>query len=455
MIVLLERLVKFGLPLIGLLCMIYIMFNCFDQNYELLFTLPLLYIILSFFLMRRFSLKSSVFFIVINLIIFFRYVIQPYLIVSQAYYKGRSPIVPQESSFIIAHLLMLAELLLVSIVMLHLESKFQQKKLTISTQFSYGKDKNWIYYLFILFTVVYAVFDQSWIGIIHFVTPIIDLSDEKTFSIYVPYLILIAKQVLIVILIYKLGRKSASSPGRDIFLIIVALVLAFLNISIFLGTNRSDILITAIATLLLLKRIFRKKISTSFVLVALVAVFGIVNVVTEARGMKKLNDSEQNYAELLNAYLGGVYNVAIATETVDYYPDAGKPKVFLYDIFRPMIGVNFFLKGDDVVWSNTYFNRRLLNEDRRSQILPMIGQGYIFFGILAPLLSVVFVVFAYYLMNYVYSTRDPLIFYFLLLSVIRLGFFMGQNTMNQINDLSYNLVLFLFLFFFNRKLQLK
>ncbi len=81
----------------------------------------------------------------------------------------------------------------------------------------------------------------------------------------------------------------------------------------------------------------------------------------------------------------------------------------------------------------------------------MIGQGNLFFGfILAPLFSLFFIHLHYYFEKKVHETKSVEVFYFLNLAIVRLGFFMGQNTMNMINDMSMNLVLFLGVYYLNK-----
>lgn len=159
--------------------------------------------------------------------------------------------------------------------------------------------------------------------------------------------------------------------------------------------------------------------------------------------------------DFLQVYLGGPYNVAIAVDTKESYPEAGKAEVLFFDIFRPMIGVNFLVKNMDIKYSNIYFNHRIFKSDNRSQIIPMVGQSNLFFGaLLSPLLSVLFILLAYTLNKFVNKSSNVLVYYFFVLSVARMGFLMGQNTMNMINDLSFNIFLFLIIYWLNNKIRL-
>ena len=80
----------------------------------------------------------------------------------------------------------------------------------------------------------------------------------------------------------------------------------------------------------------------------------------------------------------------------------------------------------------------------------MIGQGNLYFSFaLAPLFSVLFITVFYLVVKRINREINIELYYFLSLVVVRLGFFMGQNTMNMINDMSMNLVLFLLIYKLN------
>lgn len=103
-----------------------------------------------------------------------------------------------------------------------------------------------------------------------------------------------------------------------------------------------------------------------------------------------------------------------------------------------------------------YYNRRYFFSDKVTQILPMIGQGTLYFGYIgAPIIMVGFISIAYYFQKIMEQSRNLELVYFLTLATARMGFLLGQNTMNMVNDMSYNLLLFLFIYLLNKKIIYK
>jgi hypothetical protein len=245
--------------------------------------------------------------------------------------------------------------------------------------------------------------------------------------------------------------------NRVVIVILVLLLLA-MNIGVFLGTNRSDVLVTALVSVLLTKELFKSSTTSWVYAFAFVGVLFLIAEITVTRDHSTItrgHDRSKDIADFQQVYLGGVYNVAIAVETKEYYPESAGFEVMMFDFIRPLIGINQLVKGMEVKYSNIYFNARLFLSDRRSQIIPMIGQGNLFLGpFLAPLFGLFFVFLAYWLVGKAQGLSDPLTMYFFTLSIARMGFLMGQNSMNMLNDLSFNLFLFLIIYYFNKRLRL-
>lgn len=121
-----------------------------------------------------------------------------------------------------------------------------------------------------------------------------------------------------------------------------------------------------------------------------------------------------------------------------------------------MIGVNIFIKNLPIDYSVLYYNQRYFFSDKVTQILPMIGQGNLYFGYIgAPVITMTFISIAYYFQRVIERSHNIEICYFLTLATARMGFMLGQNTMNMVNDMSYNLLLFLFIYFLNKKIIYK
>jgi len=457
-----KSIVSFLIVSISLLTSVIVFFYTNYEGYELLFLHPLTYIfVYSLVLSKTLNRdRLRLFFIVLIFISFLRYVLLPLLIVISEHYGGRSFREPNSETIFIAILLMNYELIVYALFIAYKESKSKRK--TAQKNYMHG-NKNWFigkkgidlgYILFIMLTIVGISLYPSSLFNINFIFPTsLDLEYETSLiENLVIYSILISKQLIFIMIVRKLYLRYLNNGS--LLYIYLSFLVALFNILIYSGTNRSDILISALISFLVLYKLYGKVTKKYMVLGALL-LFIIINIVTQARdhmGISRGTDKLIDTADTVQVYTGGVYNVSIAIETNEIIPDDEYLGMLFFDIFRPMIGVNIFVKDLPFQYSNIFFNKRMwLSIDRRSQILPMIGQGFLYFGFfLAPIFGLLFINLFYFLERKLHDTNSLEIYYFLSLVMVRLGFLMGQNTMNMINDMSMNLVLFLIVYYFNK-----
>ena len=432
-------------------------------GYSLLFTQPLIFCFFYLFVFSRALNGKGLrpFLLVYTVIAALRFVLLPLLIVLSGYYSGRSHVEPLNDSYSTAIMIMNWELVVCGSLIAFLETR-QKKRLRQSFQERLPDNQQAVnkfdagYLVFGIFAFFLALAFPKGIAAINFIFPnevALDFIEVGTFDNFVSYAFLLAKSLTFLVVTKKMGRLYSRRPS-SIYLYI-ALFFAFINIFTYWGTNRSDIIISSFATYLVLLHVFGKIINryatVGFFL--LIVIIGSVSQHRENVSITGGSNTLVDVTDLFQVYTGGPYNVAISIETKDYYPEASHLSVLLFDVFRPMIGVNILLKDMPQVYSNIYFNMRMWTHvDRRSQILPMIGQGNLYFGFLfSPIFSILFVLLAYFLERIYQSTIPLELYYFIGLALIRLGFMMGQNTMNMINDISMNLFLFLLVYFFNKK----
>lgn len=454
-----NQLIKFFslVPLfVSLVAFFYVGLYSNHDMYNYLYLLPLSYFFcFVFFLKGNFKANASVFFIVFNLVVFFRYVILPILIVYSEYYGGRAMLMPNLFAFNTAHFIMIYELLLTTIVVNYFEKRKNnqiEKKLILPTSFG----ENLVFIAFVIFVLLFLFLKRDWLFAVNFfiANPLeVEVTGDTMLG---SYLLILIKQILFVFAIYYFSIKYNKS--KNFIYILLTFIAMALNIGIFVGTNRSDVLVPAIVSLLLVSKLFSYKTARSIVLVVFAGVFILISQITETRNFSSISGGKSDLVDrtdFLQVYLGGPYNVAIAVDMKESYPEAGELKVLFFDVVRPMIGVNFLVKDMDIKYSNIYYNHRIFKNENRSQIIPMIGQSSLFFGyIFSPFLSVLFVFLAYQLNRFVNKSSNAIIYYFLILSVARMGFLMGQNTMNMINDLSFNIYLLLIIYWLNKKIQI-
>ncbi|QUI21960.1 hypothetical protein HZI73_06435 [Vallitalea pronyensis] len=445
------------------LCIITSVIIWFDHShdgYKLLFLHPLTFSIAYLFVLSKkiHQGNKKLFFMVFMGIASIRYVVLPLLIVLSGHYGGRSFIEPDQASFLKAILLMNYELIVCSVFIGFKEwrkgKKGAIKKPIIETSFEALKGYDIGYICFGVLTVVGVVTHPTVLLSINFIIPnVFAKSIEYSFTQnLVIYFVVVFKQLLFIMVTKKLFYLFKQSKKHQY--ITYNFLVALLNILTYFGTNRSDIVISAIVSFFLLYKLYGQIMKKYFALGSIALVL-LIMLVTSARDNASISGHTNGLLDITDTfqvYTGGPYNVAIAVETKSYFPEANDVSVLFFDIFRPMIGVNFLVKELPFQYSNIFYNKRLwLDIDRRSQILPMIGQGNLFFGfILAPLFSLFFIRLHYYFEKKVAITKSVEIFYFVNLAIVRLGFFMGQNTMNMINDMSMNLVLFLGVYSLNK-----
>lgn len=453
------KIVSFIIISISILISVIIFFYASHEGYELLFLQPLVYMI-AYSLVLRKTLNHNrirIFFVVLILVSFIRYVLLPLMIVLSDHYGGRSFIEPNEESFLMAILLMNYELIVCSLFIAYKESKLKIRTVQ-NTPFIRLKGSDIGYILFGMFTIVGVVLYPLSLNSLNFIFPSsLEIEYENSLiENLVIYSVIISKQLLFILITRKLYSKYIKT-GNSLY-VLVNFLMGFLNIFIYFGTNRTDIIISAMVTFLVLSKLYSKSAKKYMIAGTLIIVL-IVSIVTEARQhsgfSRDANNKLVDSTDTFQIYTGGVYNVAIAIETSEDIPEEAYTGMLFFDIFRPMIGVNIFIKDLPFQYSNIYFNKRMwIGSDRRSQILPMIGQGNIYFGFFfAPIFALLFINLFYFLERKANNSNNLEIYYFLNLVMARLGFFMGQNTMNLINDLSMNLVLFFIVYYFNKYIK--
>lgn len=169
---------------------------------------------------------------------------------------------------------------------------------------------------------------------------------------------------------------------------------------------------------------------------------------TITKGANKLVDFTDN----LQVYLGGVYNVALS---LDMSSPNSQPIILLVDIFRSAFGPNLILKHLNIVPSVNLFNTRIYLSDHVAQIIPMIGQSYLYLGfIFSPILGIGFIFIAIFLVREIVRVNRLELIYILTLFSGRLGFVMAQNGNILLNDLTFFFPLFLIVYYLNNKVVL-
>lgn len=460
-----KKYVKFIIDIIVLLTaimsvIISVLYNK-HEGYNLLFLLPIDFLVLYFLIYRKILFKEfRIFLTSFSIIAYIRYIIMPIFIVYSGYYDGRSVVSPSNENYRNAILLMFYEFIVVSIAIVFFEKKFNKNNDNTSKKFIELPKNKFIYLIFFGATLVGVIICPQALDMFSFIIPRISgleyLNTLPTNVAIVTYMLFTSKYLLYILIIsylYKKYKKSNNTIYKTI-----AFIVTFINISIFYGLNRSDLVIPACASILLYMNLFKDKNIVKYAVIGVLILF-LISSIGQSRQLASVSKNQSklvDMTDMIQGYFGGIYNVAISIETYDYYPEVRGISRVLYDTGRPFIGINIFLKNSEMEPTNNFFNKRIYFNDHTAQIVPIIGQGYIHFGyIMSPILEILIIGLAYVFENIIKKTARIEVIYFVSICLIRMGFVMGQNTGNIANELSMNLVLFTIIYFLNNKITYK
>lgn len=197
--------------------------------------------------------------------------------------------------------------------------------------------------------------------------------------------IIIIRILITYMLLMFIKKKSINSKIKNIYLIMSFLVIS--NLVLIVTEDRAGSIYALLSMLLLMIRIYPDKSKTIVkVILAVAAFIGIIVFI-----VIPFRESNQTFGEYinfkLNAYFSGTLNIA-ATFTM---PRNNLIQYFIGDILRSIPIIKGFFTNMDM--SYILFNKSLgYDPIYNSQIIPMIGQGYFYFGYIgAPIFSVILI----------------------------------------------------------------
>lgn len=184
------------------------------------------------------------------------------------------------------------------------------------------------------------------------------------------------------VLLFKISQKKATFRYK--FVLSILLLISVLLVA---TETRASSVESALSLLIIMSLVYGKRFTKK--IPAMIAIIGVVIIV----GLFSKSGSGFNFIELsktLTAYFSGPQNTAIAIGVAQEYSklnllmlpvDVIMKIPYLSSYLRPLVGYS----------SNDYFNTAFFNLYGRNigQIIPAIGQGYVYFRYLfAPLIPV-------------------------------------------------------------------
>ena len=261
--------------------------------------------------------------------------------------------------------------------------------------------------------------------------------------------IVTSKYFLFFIFIKFFFQRIGSEEKKNDFAFIVLLFVCVIVIGTRIGTNRKRIIADAVACMVIILVLFpryKKVIVASFGIVGLcfVVVTSIFRGATDSLG--SFFDSFFD-AQFLQAYLCGQYNISCALLTGIIFGEEINLVTFVFTELRSFFGIGTMLSGLGINSLNFYFNQvSSIGYDylRESQIIPMIGEGAIYFSpVLAPLLSVLFV-YVGVLFDRLYLKSKHLEMKFIsIVLAVYLGQALSLASNILVNNITFKLAIFL------------
>lgn len=433
-----------------------------EQGYELLYLLPLVFgLCFVVFLCKPFIKSNSIFLWTFMIFAALRYLALPYFMVSEGFYRGYAVIPPDPWSIKTGIFLMLYEIVLASMVIKLVYEKHSHI-LTMAIKEPKIKCENLIknkmvYYLFLAFALLIILIHPKSIQGISFFSIInsTEIGQQSTLTILFRQIVMVAKLILYFILVDHL-RFKYNTTSKPIYLWI-SYLLSILNIGIYIGINRKNIIMNAIASIFTLNFFFPKQKKKTWVILGLLAVVLFMQLTMFRFYSGSDKGPFDRVAGKLQVYLSGPYNMALATETLDEFGDEITAFNVLYDVARPFYGVGEFFKRFDTQLSTDYFNKRLTLGSpyvRTDQIMPITGQGLLHFGyILSPVYLIISILMGFYVEIKLKSTEDFQIRYKLIIMCVVIGQSMGINLTIITNVITFNFIPFFIVYWMNSKIS--
>lgn len=450
----LAKLISFIIFIIVYLIYIFsVDFNSLEKGYYITVLLPLVYICCFYvFLLEPVIQKKTPFLVLFSCVAFVRYVILSIATINNGSYMGLSGIAPSSDNLTLAGILMCWELI-ISSALINYWSKKKIKYISKEKQQLFSRANPMIYIMFILIVVVsICAVPQARKGL-SFFTNINRAVNEEIGSLFILGIrecFINAKYFLLITVIIMLQGKNNMDFSKKSFLsYICILAVCIIIIGFRIGTNRKKMLSDGLAVVLILWRLFPKYKKTTTISIILIAIL-LVAVTTVYRGMiDSISGFFSEYVDLnfLQPYFLGQYNIAIAIEAVKFYPNIFDINTYLFSFLRPLFGIGSIVKNIDFTMAANLFDMRMsegLTGFRGDQILPMIGEGYMLFGIVfSPIFSVITVRIGIFF-DSLYSKSKSL--EKVLISSI-ISFYLAQgmilNSTIILNMLSYKLAIYI------------
>lgn len=383
------------ISIISLIVSVIILYSEVETGYQLLFILPLLYALLiklskSIFVYAR----SNIGFISIIVVTFIRYVVTPLVLIISGYYSGFGSS-PTEETMLYAFLLMIYEMIAVFITINLVGRNLKGNIVKEISRNNYLRS-SFVLFLFSVFALLYLLKFPN----ILVPNNLLIIKDEiKQFTLDFQFsgaLILINACLRIAILIMILDFFKRRYDRLPIFSYPLLSSIALISyLALMTGIARWDILISAFVGTYILVWLYPEY--SKIIRLSIFSVVGIAIISITVYKFFHITSFDEIQLRLFleeifkqfQAYFSGPRNVGQAIEMNNSLGGNISFITLINDFIGSIPGVSSFINQADRI--NMYYNYHIYGTlFFASQIIPMIGVGYSYFGFIgAPFFTVI------------------------------------------------------------------
>ncbi|WP_207998532.1 oligosaccharide repeat unit polymerase, partial [Macrococcoides canis] len=309
---------------------------------------------------------------------------------------------PTSESLKYAINLMIFELIITYGFFYFLTTIFTKRKLTnFSIQNTRLKGSKFIYWIYIIFSFAVLLFIGIPQKIVRFLYIDIGNVQERigdndgTLQVLVQYIITSGSFILFILVTWIMYKRFNKHPNAIYYY--VSLFVALFNVSIIVGERRTAQIYIAIVTIYILIQLFPKyKGKTIFYVLSLASLiiifmsiykfFGAFMTGSYIEAVSSSNKDIGFWSKTFQSYFFGPENVAASLE----FGGANNLSLrqFLFDFFRSVFGINFFLDKNHLITSQI-FNLQIYNGlQLTGHVISAVGYGVIYFGaIFSPVIA--------------------------------------------------------------------
>ncbi|MCJ0929717.1 oligosaccharide repeat unit polymerase [Virgibacillus halodenitrificans] len=429
--------------------------NSLNELPNTYFLIPLIYsILIVLFPSMTKYMFNYIGILALNIGMAIRYLISP-LIISYSGIEMSRGIYPFVESYNIAINLMIYEMMAIFLIYQLLYKKFYN--INYKRRKDLIGDNNVCGWLFIILCIGVIIIFPEVMSRYSFVLTAEELKSKElqaNIISFVPLLIQLGTLVLtmsFINVIYKYYSKN----NKFIF-VLISIGVVFIISSFIIGTSRFSVVLPLVTGLYMIYILFSKykKVVTlisSFVVLFIILSTTLLKTSTIYSEAVTLKDFFMQLNSNLQLYFSGVTNVAIAAQTSDIYNSFNLESI-LSDLFRSIVLLNSFFNGTSSALTDfniVFYNGGLA----RDQILPMIGQGYLYFGFLfAPVFSIISLILLMYFDSKIIRIDSVIEKYIYAYVSLKFGLFMMANFTILLSFLTNYYLILLVIFKINSKL---